>query len=48
MSKNSIARRRVLIALVVFALTLAFFYGLDHFVMGMQHLPLAPDLTPAQ
>jgi hypothetical protein len=48
MSKISIPKRRVLIALVVFVLTLMFFYGLDHFVMGMQHLPLAPDLTPAQ
>ncbi len=48
MSKNNIPRRRVLIALTVFALTLVFFYGLDHFIMGMQHLPLALDLTPAQ
>ncbi len=39
----------VLLATVVaFALVLAGFYGLDHFVMGIQGLPLNMDLTPAQ
>lgn len=27
---------------------LAFFYALDHLVMGMQGLPLNLDLSPAQ
>ena len=32
------------------ALAIAFmaFYGLDHFIMGIQGLPLNLDLTPAQ
>lgn len=39
----------VLLATVAaFALVLAGFYGLDHFVMGIQGLPLNLDLTPAQ
>jgi hypothetical protein len=29
-------------------IVVAFFYGLDHFVMSAQGLPLNPDLTPAQ
>ncbi len=29
-------------------IVLAFFYGLDHFVMSAQGLPLNLDLTPAQ
>ena len=33
--------------LVIFAAVLAFFYGLDHLVMGLQGLPLNLDLTPA-
>ncbi|MEE8428530.1 MAG: hypothetical protein V3S33_03395 [Gammaproteobacteria bacterium] len=33
---------------VAIAITLAVFYGLDHFVMGIQGLPLNWDLSPAQ
>ncbi len=29
-------------------LTLLFFYGMDHFIMLIQGLPLNFDLTPAQ
>ena len=29
-------------------LTLLIFYGLDHFIMSIQGLPLNLDLTPAQ
>ncbi len=31
-----------------FLLVLLFFYGLDHFVMSIQGLPLNLDMTPAQ
>ncbi len=33
---------------VAITITLAVFYGLDHFVMSIQGLPLNWDLTPAQ
>lgn len=33
--------------LVAFVIVLAAFYGLDHLVMGIQGLPLNPDLSPA-
>lgn len=33
--------------LLLFVAVLAFFYGLDHLVMGLQGLPLNLDLTPA-
>jgi len=29
-------------------ITLLFFYGLDHFIMSVQGLPLNLDLSPAQ
>jgi len=32
----------------VFAIVLLYFYGLDHFIMSMQGLPLNMNLTPAQ
>ncbi|MCP4285105.1 MAG: hypothetical protein GY792_11725 [Gammaproteobacteria bacterium] len=35
------------VALVAFVLVLAVFYGLDHFIMNIQGLPLNADLTPA-
>jgi hypothetical protein len=38
----------VTISLVAFILVLALFYGLNHFVMGLQGLPLNLDMTPAQ
>ncbi len=38
----------VVIGLVAFVVVLVAFYGLNHFAMGMQGLPLNLDLTPAQ
>ncbi len=35
------------VTLVAFVLVLAVFYGLDHFIMNIQGLPLNADLTPA-
>lgn len=32
---------------IAFVVVLAAFYGLDHFIMGIQGLPLNADLTPA-
>ncbi|MDH3670193.1 MAG: hypothetical protein OES46_03405 [Gammaproteobacteria bacterium] len=32
--------------ILVLAVTLAFFYGLDHFIMSAQGLPLNWDMTP--
>jgi len=32
--------------IVVMAATLAFFYGLDHFIMSVQGLPLDWNMTP--
>ncbi len=31
-----------------FLLSLLFFYGMDHFIMSIQGLPLNFDLTPMQ
>jgi len=33
---------------MAFVVVLAAFYGLDHFVMSIQGLPLNMDLSPAQ
>lgn len=33
--------------LLAFVVVVLFFYGLDHLVMGIQGLPLNPDLSPA-
>lgn len=38
---------RLLMTLVALVVVLALFYGLDHFIMGIQGLPLNSDLTPA-
>lgn len=38
----------ILVFIVSFVVVAAVFYGLDHFVMGLQGLPLNLDLTPAQ
>ena len=43
MSKGGV----LLITLIAFGLVAAWFYGLDHLVMGLQGLPLNPDLSPA-
>jgi hypothetical protein len=34
--------------MAIFVVVLGGFYGLDHFVMNLQGLPLEWDLTPAQ
>lgn len=46
--KNENKSSIVVTWVVAIAITLAVFYGLDHFVMGIQGLPLNWDLTPAQ
>ena len=38
---------RLLLWGAVLLVSLVFFYGLNHLVMGLQGLPLAWDLTPA-
>ncbi|WP_456380885.1 hypothetical protein [Thiolapillus sp.] len=38
---------RLLVMMIAIVIMLAFYYGLDHLVMGMQGLPLNLDLTPA-
>lgn len=40
--------RTLLTWIVVFTITAAFFYGLDHAVMAGQGLPLNFNLTPLQ
>lgn len=40
--------RKLIIWTVAAAIALLAFYGLDHFVMSIQGLPLNWDLTPAQ
>jgi hypothetical protein len=37
----------MLVTLVAFILVLALFYGLNHFIMNIQGLPLNADLSPA-
>jgi len=46
-TKKKSATDNVLIWVAALAIALAVFYGLDHFVMGIQGLPLNWDLTPA-
>lgn len=43
-----VTRKKVLVWVAVMVITLIAFYGMNHFVMGMQGLPLNWDLTPAQ
>jgi len=38
----------ILVWTAAFLVSLAFFYGLDLFIMGIQGLPLNFNLTPAQ
>ncbi len=38
----------VVVWLGAIAVTVLFFYGLDHIIMSMQGLPLNMNLTPAQ
>jgi len=37
----------VVLIVVAFGIALAVFYGLNHFIMNIQGLPLNWDLTPA-
>ena len=37
----------LLVTVLAFILVLIAFYGLDHFIMNIQGLPLNMDLTPA-
>jgi len=37
----------LVVAVIVFVVVLAAFYGLDHLVMSIQGLPLHADLSPA-
>jgi hypothetical protein len=37
----------VVFTVIAFGIALAVFYGLDHFIMNIQGLPLNWDLTPA-
>ncbi len=46
-TKKSTAMDDVIIWAVALAIALATFYGLDHFVMGIQGLPLSWNLAPA-
>ncbi|MCU7921281.1 MAG: hypothetical protein KZQ99_10560 [Candidatus Thiodiazotropha sp. (ex Dulcina madagascariensis)] len=47
-TKNSSSILSMLVSLIVsFVIVLAFFYGLDHFVMSIQGLPLSLNLSPA-
>jgi len=45
MKSNTIKTMRRWI--IVLAVTLLFFYGLDHFLMGAQGLPLNWNMAPA-
>ncbi|MEN8168266.1 MAG: hypothetical protein ABFR65_12440 [Pseudomonadota bacterium] len=38
---------RFIAIVIAFVVVLAAFYGLDHFIMSIQGLPLNADLTPA-
>ncbi len=40
--------KNIQIWLIVFAVVLVYFYGLDHFIMSVQGLPLNMNLTPSQ
>ncbi len=46
MDKNR-SLRRIAVWVVALLISLIAFYGLDHFVMNIQGLPLNWDLTPA-
>ncbi len=43
---NSDTRKAMGRWIVVIAATLVFFYGLDHFIMSVQGLPLNWNMTP--
>ncbi len=42
------ANSKLMTWVVAMAIALLAFYGLDHFIMGIQGLPLNWDLAPAQ
>ena len=39
---------KTIVMVVAIAISAACFYGLNHFIMGIQDLPLNYDLTPAK
>ena len=45
---KSLLENTFLIVLGTFIFTFLVFYGIDHFIMAIQGLPLNLDLTPAQ
>lgn len=45
---NARKSSNVMTWVIAIVITLAVFYGLDHFIMGIQGLPLNWNLTPAQ
>ncbi|MEN8180290.1 MAG: hypothetical protein ABFS39_16945 [Pseudomonadota bacterium] len=45
--KNMGAASRFIAIVIAFVVVLGVFYGLDHFIMSIQGLPLNADLTPA-
>lgn len=45
--ENSGGANSVVVTIIAFAAVLAVFYGLDHFIMNIQGLPLNWNLTPA-
>jgi len=46
-TKKKRATDNMLIWVAALVIAVAIFYGLDHFVMGIQGLPLSWNLTPA-
>lgn len=50
MSKQGVfsMKKNLIIWIGAFALALLVFYGVDHFIMSSQGLPLNLDMTPAQ
>jgi hypothetical protein len=40
--------KKLQIWLIVFVVIAVYFYGLDHFIMSIQGLPLNFNMTPAQ
>jgi len=45
---KTLLENTILVWLGAFILTLLIFYGMDHFIMAAQGLPLNLDLSPAQ
>lgn len=41
-------KKNLKVWIIAFAVVLLYYYGLDHFIMSVQGLPLNFNLTPAQ